>query len=115
MTFFERLEVFMEEKSLSQKDIAMIAEVKPPSVNEWKTHGTVPKADAVIRLAKALNTSVEYLITGVDDSGFSHEEKELIALYRRLDQHDKGEINEIINLKIKNAKKGDSLSSTETA
>jgi len=102
----------MAEKNLSQKDIAMIAEVKPPSVNEWKTHGTVPKADVVIRLAKALNTSVEYLITGMDNSGLTHEEKMLIASFRLLSQHDKDEISGIIKLKIDNIKRGDILSNT---
>jgi len=115
MSFFQRLEPYLAEKKLSQKDLADIAGVTPPSVFEWKNEGTMPRADTAIKIADYLHVSVKWLITGEEDDDISNEEKELIFLFKQLDQNDKEEIVEVIRLKLKKRQKGDTLYNSETA
>jgi len=106
----------MAEKKMSQKDLADIAGVTPPSVFEWKNEGTMPRADTAVKIADYFNVSAKWLITGSKDAELTNEERDLLAAFRLLDdQKDKDEVLGIINLKIENAKKGDILSSLENA
>jgi len=104
----------MVEKKLSQKDLADIAGVTPPSVFEWKNEGTMPRADTAIKIADFFNVSVKWLITGESDD-ITNEEKELIFLFKQLDQNDKEEITDFIRLKLKKRERDDTLSNSATA
>jgi hypothetical protein len=75
----------------------------------------MPRADVILKLAREFNTSIEFLITGKDETGLNQEEKDLIASFRTLDRDDKDEIIGLIQLKIYNQKKGENLSNTGTA
>ena len=116
MAFYHRLEPFLTEKKMSQKELADIAGVTPPSVFEWKNQGTMPMADTAIKIADYFNVSVKWLITGEQDAELSQEERDLLDAFRLLDdQKDKDEVLGIINLKIENSKKGDISSNLSEA
>ena len=117
MLFYERLEPLMAERKMSQKDLAAVAEVKPPSVSEWKTKGTLPRADTAIKIAEHFNVSIKWLVLGIEDAAFTRDERELLAVYRKLGQDDKVEIIGIIGLKLQSEakKRGGALSDSETA
>ncbi len=63
-SFNERFERLLEEKNLQKKDIALKVGISPNGISTWKITGTIPRADVAIKIAKELNVSVEYLITG---------------------------------------------------
>jgi transcriptional regulator with XRE-family HTH domain len=112
MTFYQRLEPLMLEKKLSQRDISSIAGVKPPSVNEWKAKGTLPRADTAIKIADYFKVSVKWLVTGQNDPAFTREERSLLELFRQLDDRDRADIIGNAQMKLENAKKGDISSSS---
>jgi transcriptional regulator with XRE-family HTH domain len=99
------LEPFLAERKMTQKDLADIAGVTPPSVFEWKNEGTLPRADTAIKIADYFNVSVKWLITGVDEIGLTNGERALINGFRNLDERDKEDILGNIEQKIENRKK----------
>ena len=53
-------------------------------LSNWGKRGTIPSADIAVRIAQYLGTTVEWLVTGTDSSGFSDNERELIQMWRDL-------------------------------
>jgi len=53
-------------KKLSKKDLLIVAATGIPSstLSTWKSKRKYPRADEAYKIAKTLNTTVEYLITG---------------------------------------------------
>lgn len=56
-----------ERAGISQKNLAQIIQVSPSRYNQWETGKYNPDTEMLILIAKALNTSVEYLIGNTDD------------------------------------------------
>lgn len=74
----------MAERKLFQKDLAEIAGVTPPSVNEWKNEGAMPRADTAVKIADFFNVSTKWLITGINDADLSQDERDILEAYKRL-------------------------------
>jgi hypothetical protein len=55
-------------KTLSEKDLPVIIKtgIKQPTLSNWRVKEIYPRADDAVRIAQALNTSVEYMVTGSD-------------------------------------------------
>ena len=64
MTFSDRLEIMLKQNGLNKAALSKMIGVSQPSITGWKTEGSMPKADTACKIARILNTSVEYLITG---------------------------------------------------
>jgi len=64
-TFANRLREEIEFLGLTRKELAYRADIKQRALDMYLgTQGSMPPADAAVRLAKALNVTVEYLVTG---------------------------------------------------
>lgn len=64
MTFTDRLEKLIEEKSVSKKEFSEKVGITTQALYDWKKRNTVPSADIACKIADFLNTTVEYLVTG---------------------------------------------------
>jgi transcriptional regulator with XRE-family HTH domain len=55
-------------KTLSEKDLPVIIRtgIKQPTLSNWRVNEIYPRADDAVRIAEALGTTVEYLVTGSD-------------------------------------------------
>jgi transcriptional regulator with XRE-family HTH domain len=53
-------------KRLARKDLPVILKtnIRQSTLSTWKNGLTFPRADKAVQIAEALNTSVEYLVTG---------------------------------------------------
>jgi hypothetical protein len=53
-------------KRLTEKDLPVLVKTKilQPTLSSWKTKKIFPRADDAVAIAAALNTSVEFLVTG---------------------------------------------------
>ena len=49
-------------------DLGRKIQLSPTVINSWKTRGSIPRADIACKTAKALHTTVEYLIDGTIDT-----------------------------------------------
>jgi transcriptional regulator with XRE-family HTH domain len=87
----------------TQESIAGRIGISKNTLYNWISKGQYPRASEATLLARELNTTVEYLVTGSDNSGINQEDLRFLAEFRQLTPNDKEEIVEII--RIKNAKR----------
>ena len=65
VTFADRLKEEIEYLGLTRKELAYKADVKKRALDMYLgSQNSMPPADVAVRLAKALNVTVEYLVTG---------------------------------------------------
>lgn len=84
--FADRLKDLRKRKGISQGGLAELIEVHFTQVSRYERGETKPNAEAMTKLAKALNTTVDFLMNGtaddvVKDAGL---EKELISRFREV-------------------------------
>lgn len=64
-TFSDRLREEIDYLGLTRKELAYKANIKIRALDMYiGSQGSMPPADVAVRLAKALNVTVEYLVTG---------------------------------------------------
>lgn len=68
MTLHERIQKLMDEKNLKQVDLANATGKSKVSVTKWMRGENIPKAEALKDIAKLLDTTDEYLLTGEESS-----------------------------------------------
>lgn len=68
-------------KGLSQEQLAEVLNVTRQSVSKWETGIAQPDADNLIKLASALGTTVEALLSGAQTGNESNDEKIASLLY----------------------------------
>jgi transcriptional regulator with XRE-family HTH domain len=65
-TFGENLRRVRKAANLSARELAKRVGVTPPVVSKWETHKGLPEGPTLLKLAKALNVSIDELLAGVD-------------------------------------------------
>lgn len=63
-SFKNRLNTEIQYKGLSKTEFAEKAGISLGTLNMYLYRNSIPSADIAVKLAKILNTSVEYLVTG---------------------------------------------------
>lgn len=63
-TFGKRLRAAREKTGKTQQDVADLFSLKRESVAQWESDQALPTADKLLRLAAALKTNVDYLLSG---------------------------------------------------
>lgn len=66
--FFERLRQVLEDRDMSQAELARELGVGMATVSEWFTRGRVPNGDVMLRLPHALQVNGHWLLTGEGSS-----------------------------------------------
>ena len=91
---YSNFEELLKTKEMTAADITRLTGISSTVFSEWKKGKSVPKADKLILIAKALGTTVEYLMTGEKPEipGFEPEHLELIELYSKLNEEQKSAI-----------------------
>ncbi|GAB3018928.1 hypothetical protein GCM10027051_24990 [Niabella terrae] len=84
--FADRLKDLRKRKRISQGELAELIEVHFTQVSRYERGETKPNAEAMTKLAKALDTTVDFLLNGtaddmVKDAGL---EKELIRRFKEV-------------------------------
>ncbi len=97
-TFSERLALLLQQKKMTQKNLAAKAGVTEAAMSHYLKGDRTPRASVIARIAEALDTTVDYLMNGMEndsDSEISYA-KRLIA--RNAHQMSKEEKLEIISI-----------------
>lgn len=92
MDFWTRLKLMIRENNTTQEWVARRIGVPFGTFRKWLTRKTYPNAIESVKIAKLLNTSVEYLVMGNNIEGLSTSECELLEAYRRLNKNDQENI-----------------------
>jgi len=83
-----RLKNEIKAKNTTQEWVAGKIGVPLSTFRKWMTRRTYPTIKEGIEIAKLLETSAEYLVTGSEQDGLSEQEINLIRSYRKLSMED---------------------------
>jgi len=84
-----RLKNEIKAKNTTHEWIAGKIGVPLSTFRKWMTRKTYPNIKEGIEIAKLLETSAEYLVTGIEREGLNEAERKLIGAYRKLSSADK--------------------------
>ena len=68
MNFWERVDTLLVDKNITRKALARDAGFDVSNIGKGISNNNIPAADTAVKIAKILDTSVEYLVTGVISS-----------------------------------------------
>ena len=71
--FWKRTNKLIKDKNSKQENIAQECDIPYQTFRSWVTRQTFPDALQAYKIAQALNTTVEYLVTGEDSSPYKQE------------------------------------------
>ena len=98
MDFWIRLKNAIKTQNTTQEWIAGKIGVPLSTFRKWMSNKTYPDIKEGIEIAKLLETSAEYLVTGNHSQGLSEEEHELIKNYRKLNHDDQENISLMLKI-----------------
>ena len=107
-TIGERIVFLREECDMSQKELAYAIDIAPTSLSRYENNLYEPKAEILLRLASALNTTSDYLLgltdtykrvqpIGQKPQGITASEYHLLTSYRKLDRENQIRVSERID------------------
>ena len=97
MDFRTRLREQIDYLGLTDKEVAAKAGITKRSLDTYVgARACMPAADIAVKLANVLGVSVEWLITGNQNTAQNPEVQELISNYSKLSNHDKKLLLQII-------------------
>lgn len=86
----ERIEKLIYEKNISRTELARQTGTSEGTIRNWSVRDSSPSVEAAYKVAQYFGVTVEWLVTGTDQKDtLSAEEKELLELFRTLDERDK--------------------------
>lgn len=107
MTISQRIFALLREKKLSQKELSEYTGISPAAISSWKSKGTNPSSDKIVKISEFLDVDVYYLLTGeyqpasnlqiAEESEYhafpsDPDEHLLLQLFHKLSPMDKGRI-----------------------
>lgn len=98
--FIKRMLELMKEQKITKKQIATDLDFGINQIKYWETHGNVPNAEIVNRIAEYLNCSVDYLLCKTDKKVAptvkdSERKQELMELFSHLDENSQAALIEV--------------------
>ena len=98
----------LEQSGMDQKDFAVLVESSPSKVSEWKSGKSRSYLRRLHLIARALNTSSDYLLYGEtnepttvsDDAGTSRAKPEIIRQLEQLSPKSREEVLDFIRFKL---------------
>lgn len=82
--FGKRLEKILEEKKITNKQIATDLKINKNAIGNYK-NGQIPNAVILYSISAYLGISIEFLLTGKSSPELSLDEQQLIDFYRSAD------------------------------
>jgi len=62
--FWERVKIKIQAENTTMEWVARQINIRPDSFRRWSSRKILPNAEKAVRIASALNTTVEFLVTG---------------------------------------------------
>lgn len=90
--FSERLTMLMRNQGLSQKECAQKASITESAMSYYVKGVRTPSGEVLARIAKALDTTTDYLLGSTDNAGIPENNNELHYLQRNLGKLDEEQL-----------------------
>jgi transcriptional regulator with XRE-family HTH domain len=116
----KRIRKLLNEKNMKQVDLINITSISKTAISNYLTNNRIPKAEELYKIAKALDTSMEYILTGEEYKiqQLGTDEIRLLEMYNKLNERNKGRVEQFIeerlNEQIKDNPKSSTSQSTDT-
>lgn len=103
MGFKENLKDELLYKGISSKELSLLTGISQGSISNYlKENSSIPSADVAVKIANALNVSVEYLVSGrnsqVNVKEYSTEIKIISDKMEKLSTHEKKIIASLVDI-----------------
>ena len=100
MKFHQRLKELRKKKGLSQNELGDITAIHFTQISRYERGDTKPNSDVLTKLAKALDTTVDFLMNGTttDIVAQAGLDKELISRFQSLQNMNKEDRKTILSL-----------------
>ncbi|GHV86274.1 transcriptional regulator [Spirochaetia bacterium] len=103
MGFKENLKSELSYRDMRVKELAALAGISKHTLDNYlNVRGYMPSADVAVKIAKVLEVSVEYLVTGEneqqDKTPLGPEVRTLVQNFKQLDKNDRQMILAIVQL-----------------
>jgi transcriptional regulator with XRE-family HTH domain len=88
--FIKRLDSVISENKTTRAEVCRMAKINHSSINNWEGKGkgikkpSIPSVEKVIKVAEFLDISLDYLLLGKEPDVINKNEKELLELYKQL-------------------------------
>lgn len=102
MNLGERIQCLLDEKNMTQRELAQLLHLAPNTVNGYIRNYRSPDCSTIVSIASQLDTSSDYLL-GLSACSYPHpsdlsaEERKILLRYRRLDPDRKQFILELVS------------------
>ena len=92
MNIGEKIEKIRKEKNLSQKELAKIVNASQKTISNIENGTNEPKIGVIIEMCNKLNISADWLLLGKENTKISKEEENLLNIYRKMNNNNKGRL-----------------------
>ena len=82
--FLENLKNELTKNQITQKELAEKINISVNTVRGWFSKDLTPDVYTALKIAKALNTTVEYLVTGKDSDTYRQKYEKLVSDIKNL-------------------------------
>ncbi len=94
-----RIYLLLEHKNMSQSELARALGIRQSTISGWRQKFNEPEAELLEPISKALNVSIEWLITGtesntIESSTFPEDKQQLLEYYDQCNLEGKNRILE---------------------
>jgi len=79
LQFWTNVKDELEYNAMTQKQLADLVEISYNTIQSWITKDRLPNAEQTVKIARALKTTAEYLVTGVDSKNNNSETRHTVA------------------------------------
>lgn len=86
MDFYENVKQLVKTNNLTLRSFIESLGINYDSYNSCKKYNNLPRADEAVKIAQALGTTVEYLVTGEESNKAQQELDKLKQILRELSQ-----------------------------
>ena len=100
--FWDNVFVALIKKKMSQRELAELSGVSRTVINNGIGHHHRPHINHAFKIARALGTSVEFLMTGRRELGLSADESEALEVYRAIPERGKGYALRLLKIALEN-------------
>ncbi|MBA55197.1 MAG: transcriptional regulator [Pseudomonadales bacterium] len=115
--FGARLKGLRKQKNWSQKELAALVDIRFQQLNKYESGLNIPPAGMLIKLADALNVSVDYLLTGNVDEAEPLANSRLFRRFQELEamaQEDQETVIKVIDAMIAKQRIASALAPVDT-